>query len=75
MCRRLFLNKLGDFRPAILLQKRLRDKSFPVNFAKLLRTLFFIEHLPWLHLTLERHQSTSPLLSVFINKFENIPHI
>ena len=30
--------------------KRLRLRYFPVNFAKLLRTPFFIEHLRWMQL-------------------------
>ena len=33
---------------ATLLKKRLRHRSFPVNFVKFLRTPFFIEHLWWL---------------------------
>ena len=40
-------------RPATLLKKRLWHKWFPENFAKFLRTLFFIEHLRWLLL---RHE-------------------
>ena len=27
--------------------KRLQDRCFPMNFAKLLRTAFFTEHLQW----------------------------
>ena len=38
---------------ATLLKKRLWRRCFPVNFAKFLRTLFLIEHLGWLLLTLE----------------------
>ena len=34
--------------PETLLKKRLWYRCFPVNFAKLLRTPFFIEHLWWL---------------------------
>ena len=34
------------------LTKRLWHKSFPVNFAKFLRTSFYIEHLCWLLLVL-----------------------
>ena len=33
-------NKVADLRPATLLKKRLWHKSFPVNFAKFLRTPF-----------------------------------
>ena len=43
----LFFNKVG---PAILLKKRLWYRCFPVNFAKILRTPFFMEHLWWLFL-------------------------
>ena len=34
--------------PATLLKKRLWHRCFPHNFAKFLRTPFFIEHLQWL---------------------------
>ena len=48
LCQSLFLNKVAGVRPATLLKKRLWHRYFPVNFAKLLRTPFFIEHLWWL---------------------------
>ena len=35
-------------RRATLLKKRPWNRCFPVNFAKFLRTPFFIEHLWWL---------------------------
>ena len=35
-------------RPATLLKKILWQRCFPMNFAKFLRTSFFIEHLWWL---------------------------
>ena len=38
-----FLIKACNF-----IKKRLRDRCFPVNFAKFLRTPFFTEHLQWL---------------------------
>ena len=41
-------------RPATLLKKRLWHRCFPVNFAKFLRTPFFIEHLWWLLLVVTR---------------------
>ena len=47
-CWSLFLNKVAGLRPATLLKKRLWHTCFPVNFAKFLRTPFFIEHLWWL---------------------------
>ena len=34
-------------RPATLLKKRPWNRCFPVNFAKFLRTPFFLEHLWW----------------------------
>ena len=44
-----FLIKL----PRILLKKRLWHRCFPVNFAKFLRTAFFIEHFWWLLLFMD----------------------
>ena len=41
----LLFNKVADMRPASLLEKILWDRSFPVDFAKFLRTPFFTEHL------------------------------
>ena len=38
-------SNISDLRPASLLKKRLQYRCFPVNFAKLLRTPVFIEHL------------------------------
>ena len=37
-----------DLRLATLLKKRPWSRCFPVNFAKFLRTPFFLEHLWWL---------------------------
>ena len=48
LCLSLFFNKVADLRPAILLKKRLWHRCFVVNFAKFLRTPFFIEYLWWL---------------------------
>ena len=44
---RFLFNKLKVFQawPATLLKKRLRHRCFPVNFAKFLRTPFFIKQL------------------------------
>ena len=42
-----------EIRPATLLKKRLWHKCFPVNFAKFLRTPFFIEQPWWLLLELQ----------------------
>ena len=52
----LFFNKAAGLRPATLLKKRLWHRCFPVNFAKFLRTPFFIEHLRWLLLTYPKKQ-------------------
>ena len=40
LCQSLFFNKFAGLRPATLLEKRLWCRSFPVNFAKFLRTPF-----------------------------------
>ena len=42
LCQNLFFNKVAGLRPATLLKKRFWHRSFPVNFAKYLRTAFFI---------------------------------
>ena len=48
-CARIFfLNKVTDLRPATLLKERLWRSSFPVSFAKFIRTSFCKEHLWWL---------------------------
>ena len=44
----LFFNKVAGFKPVTFLKKRFWHRSFPVNFAKFLRTLFLIEHPRWL---------------------------
>ena len=48
LIRSLFLNKVAGLSQATLLKERLRHRSSPVNFAKFLRTSFFIEHVRWL---------------------------
>ena len=40
LCWSLFFNKVAGLRSATLLKKRLQHICFPVNFAKLLGTLF-----------------------------------
>ena len=45
LCQSLSFNKVAGMRPTSLLKKKLCYGSFPVNFAKFLRTLFIIEHL------------------------------
>ena len=51
LCPSLFPNTVAGLRTVALLKKRLRHRCFSVNFAKFVRTLFFIEHLRWLLLT------------------------
>ena len=58
-----FFNKVAGQRPATLLKKRLLHRCFPVNFVKILRTPFYIEHLWWLLLyvqlsNIELHHNT-----------------
>ena len=48
LCQSLLFNNVAGLRPATLFKKRLWHRCFPVNFAKFLRTPFFIEHLWWL---------------------------
>ena len=45
LCQSLFLNKVTGLGPATLLKKTLWHRSFPVTFAKFLRTPFLTEHL------------------------------
>ena len=45
LCQSLFFNKLPGLRPATLLKKRLRNRCFPVNFAKFLIIPFLTKHL------------------------------
>ena len=47
-----FFSKVTALRPVTLLKKGLRHWSFPANFAKCLRTPIFVEHFPWLLLTI-----------------------
>ena len=42
----LFIKVVG--RPSTLLKRRFWHRSFPLNFVKFLKLLFFIEHLWWL---------------------------
>ena len=52
LCRNLLINKVARLRFATLSKKRMSHRCFPVNFAKFLRTLPFMEHLWWLFLDL-----------------------
>ena len=40
-CRALFFNKITAQRPATLLKKRIRNRCFPMNFVKFLKTTFY----------------------------------
>ena len=44
----IFFNKVPGLRPAVLLEKGLWFRCFPVNFSKFRRILFLKEHLRWL---------------------------
>ena len=48
LCQSLFFNNVTGQGPPTLLKKSLWHRCFPVNFAKLLRTPIFVEHLRWL---------------------------
>ena len=45
LCWSPFLGKLQVLKPTNLLKRRLQHRYFPVNIAKLLKTVFSIEHL------------------------------
>ena len=49
----LFFNKVAARKPATLLKKSF-FKCLPVNFEKIFKNNFFIEHLWWLHLDLKQ---------------------
>ena len=46
-------NKVSGLGPATFLQKRLCHRCFPVNFAKIFKNIFFIEHYKRLLLLLQ----------------------
>ena len=45
LCQSLFFNKVAGLRPVTLLKNGPWHRCFPVNFAKFLRTPFFIKQL------------------------------
>ena len=47
-CARVSFSIVAGLRPANLLKKRIWQRCFSANFAKFLRTAFFIEHFRWL---------------------------
>ena len=48
LCQSFFFDKVAGLRPATLLKMRLWHRCFPVNYAKFLRTPFFIKDLWWM---------------------------
>ena len=74
LCQRLSLNKVAGLRPVTLFKRRPWHRGFTVNFAKFLRTLFFIEHLWWLlfcNVFFLSHFSCCLLLSMFHSRGKN----
>ena len=65
-CTRVFF-ECCRLRSAILLKKRPWHRCFPVNFAKFSRTSFFVEHLRWLLLSVNKRVEMV-MISVFIVK-------
>ena len=63
LCQSLSFNKVACLRPATLLKKRPRHRCFPVNFVKFLIAHFFIEHLWWLLLQLQKQRKKGRLKS------------
>ena len=68
LCQSLFFSKVVGLRPATLLRKRFWHRSFPVNFAKFLRTPFFKEHLRWLLLKCLYKGFVSSEVTIFTKK-------
>ena len=62
----LFIKSTG-LKTCNIIKKRLQHSYFPVNFAKFLRTAFFIEHLPWL--PLNNYFSSNNTLIVVVSIF------
>ena len=50
LCQRVLFDKVAGLRTAPLLKRTVRHRSFPVNFAKFLRTPFFTQYLLLLYL-------------------------
>ena len=61
LCKAGHVCKVAGLRPANLLKKRLWKRRFPVNFVKLLRIPFYIEHL-WM--TASNHYFSCLILSL-----------
>ena len=52
----LLFNKVAGLRSGTLIKTRLWHRCFPVNFAKVLRTSLFTEHLWWLLLLIMQNK-------------------
>ena len=52
-------NEVAGLMNIFLLKKSLRRRCFPLNFAKILRTPFYTEHLCWLLLTAPNIRETA----------------
>ena len=63
-----------SLRPATLLKRRLWHRCFSVNFAKFLRTPFFIEHIRWLLLNLISGPSLYPLFWSLTTAIKDVTH-
>ena len=74
LCQSLFVNKVAGLRPVTLFKKRLCHRCFLVNFKKILRLPFFIEHLLWLVLSMIYRSSPlhCQIRSVFCSIFSRI---
>ena len=66
LCQSPFFNKVANLMPPTLLKKRLQYRCFPVNFAKLLRTPLFLQHLRWLLLATLSNINNSKILHIDI---------
>ena len=60
--RSLFFNNVAGFRPVTLLKEKLQHRCFPVNFVKLFKNPFSIEHL---RATASVHSTHSSLVESF----------
>ena len=69
LCWSLLLIKLQAFRSTTLLQIDSNTGFFPVKFANFLRTLYFTEHIRWLHRSVMISVTAYILLTCIANFF------
>ena len=70
LCRKSALKNFAKFNFwLVLLKERLRQRCFPVNFPKFLRTSFLIEHLKWLLLFRVNRVSDHYARSIYVKVF------